>query len=99
VMRETLSEALAALFTEGNSAAPSLPAVTGTPHTGSAQTALDHYNQAMERLKSGDWAGFGKEIEAMRAILEELNRRSNELQHSGELNGGNHRDDATLDRR
>jgi hypothetical protein len=41
------------------------------------QDALDHYNQAMERLKSGDWAGFGTQIEAMRGVLEKLSRESN----------------------
>jgi uncharacterized membrane protein (UPF0182 family) len=79
VMKETLPEALSALFVEGGaapttpSAAAGLPAETSS--TGRAQEALDHYNQAMERLKSGDWAGFGKEIDAMRAILEEINRQ------------------------
>ena len=89
VMKETLSEALSALFTEGGPAPAAPRAVTETSHAGSAQEALDHYNQALERLKSGDWAGFGREIEAMRAILEQLNRQSNGLQHSGETNGGN----------
>jgi uncharacterized membrane protein (UPF0182 family) len=89
VMKETLSEALSALFTEGGRAPAPPRAVTETSHAGSAQEALDHYNQAMERLKSGDWAGFGREIEAMRAILEELNRQSNALPHPGETNSGN----------
>jgi hypothetical protein len=30
----------------------------------------------MERLKSGDWAGFGMELEAMRGLLEDMNRQS-----------------------
>ena len=65
VMKETLAEALSALFEAGTApAAPS--ATTGTPFAGSAadraREALDHYNQAMERLKSGDWAAraFGR---------------------------------------
>ena len=33
-------------------------------------------NQAMERLKSGDWAGFGSEIGTMRSLLEDLGRQS-----------------------
>src|SRR5262247_3734016 len=55
VMRETLDEALAALFADG--AAPATPASEGSGEgTGArhAQEALDHYNQAMERLRSGD---------------------------------------------
>jgi uncharacterized protein len=30
----------------------------------------------MERLKSGDWAGFGREIDAMRSLLEDIRRQS-----------------------
>src|SRR5262249_59515671 len=78
VMKETLTEALSALFEAGMPAAPS--ATTGTPLAGSAadraREALDHYNQAMERLKSGDWAGFGTELDAMRGLLEDISRQS-----------------------
>src|SRR5215475_2112289 len=79
VMKETLAEALSALFEAGTApAAPS--ATTGTPLAGSAadraREALDHYNQAMERLKSGDWAGFGTELDAMRGLLEDISRQS-----------------------
>jgi hypothetical protein len=48
-----------------------------TPQAGASQEALDRYNQAMERLKSGDWAGFGTQIEAMRGVLEKLSREPN----------------------
>jgi uncharacterized protein len=80
VMRETLAEALAALFMETDA----VPATAGTameiPSAGSAakraQEALDRYNRAMEQLKSGDWAGFGKQMDAMRSALEELSRQS-----------------------
>jgi hypothetical protein len=41
-----------------------------------AREALDHYNQAVERLKSGDWAGFGTELDAMRELLEDLSWQS-----------------------
>jgi len=39
-----------------------------------AQQALGHYQQAMERLKAGDWGGFGTELDALRRILEELSQ-------------------------
>jgi len=63
------------------STAPAAPsATTGTPLAGPAadraREALDHYNQAMERLKSGDWAGFGTELDAMRGLLEDMSRQS-----------------------
>jgi uncharacterized membrane protein (UPF0182 family) len=77
VMKETLAEALAALFLEPTA----VPAVSSTteemPLTSpAARQALDRYNQAVERLKSGDWKGFGTEFDAMRELLEEMNRHS-----------------------
>jgi uncharacterized membrane protein (UPF0182 family) len=80
VMKETLAEALAALFTEPGAA----PAVSSTtqeipftrPGESQARQALDRYNLAMERLKSGDWNGFGAQLDAMRKLLEEMNRHS-----------------------
>jgi uncharacterized membrane protein (UPF0182 family) len=80
VMKETLAEALAALFAEGGAA----PAVSGAanemPSTGpaasQAQQALDRYNQALERLKAGDWSGFGTQFDELRDILEKMSRQS-----------------------
>jgi uncharacterized membrane protein (UPF0182 family) len=75
VMEETLPAALAALFEE---TAPESPPVTfaGTSPPGPAderaRTALGHYNRAIDRLKSGDWAGFGAELDALKPLLEEL---------------------------
>jgi hypothetical protein len=79
-MKETLAEALSALFTEANaaSATPGVATeITGaSPAENRAQEALDRYNRAMEQLRSGDWTGFGKEIDAMRGILEKMSRQS-----------------------
>jgi uncharacterized protein len=77
VMKETLAEALTALFPEAapapaNGAVGPAPAAT----TEWVREALAHYNQAMERLRSGDWAGFGAELDAMRAVLESAGRQS-----------------------
>jgi hypothetical protein len=81
VMKETLAEALSALFEAG--AVPAIPsASTGTPLAGPAanraREALDRYHQAIERLKSGDWAGFGTELDAMRGLLEDMRRQSDD---------------------
>jgi uncharacterized protein len=67
----TLAEALAALFTEARPAPAS--AAAGTPPAATedwVRDALAHYNRAIEYLKSGDWAGFGAELDALRAVLE-----------------------------
>jgi uncharacterized protein len=79
VMKETLPEALSALFETG--AAPGVPSAStatlpAAPAANQAREALDHYNQAIERLRSGDWAGFGTQLNAMRGLLEELSRQS-----------------------
>jgi len=79
VMKETLTEALSALFETGApQGAPTDPTGTSltTPSAAQAREALDHYNQAIERLKSGDWAGFGTQLDAMRGLLEHLSRQS-----------------------
>ena len=39
-----------------------------------AREALADYERAIERLKAGDWAGFGAELDALRPLLEELSR-------------------------
>jgi len=66
VMKETLAQALAALFAESG------PSPIPRGASGRAQEALEHYRKAIQRLKAGDWAGFGAQLEAMRAILEQM---------------------------
>ena len=78
VMEETLPAALAALFKEFVLAAP-LPARAGASPSGPADArareALGHYDRAIDRLKVGDWSGFGAELDALRPLLEELSRQ------------------------
>jgi uncharacterized protein len=80
VMKETLAEALAALFVEGGAVPAASGATEGMPLTrpgeSQAQQALDRYNQAVERLKSGDWKGFGTQFDELRDILEKMSRQS-----------------------
>jgi hypothetical protein len=75
VMEDTLPEALAALFKESVPAAV-LPARAGATPAGPAderaREALGHYDRALERLKAGDWGGFGSELDALGPLLEEL---------------------------
>jgi uncharacterized membrane protein (UPF0182 family) len=75
VMEETLPAALAALFKETTPASPLSEAPARTPLAGPAadraQEVLNYYNQAMERLKTGDWGGFGAELDTLRRLLEE----------------------------
>jgi uncharacterized protein len=75
VMEETLGAALAALFQETAppAALPSLPPAAGVAAP-RAREALAHYDRALERLKAGDWSGFGAELDALRPLLEALSR-------------------------
>ena len=78
VMEETLPGALAALFKESAPVA-GLPAPAGSSPSGPAderaRQALADYDRALDRLKAGDWAGFGAELDALRPLLEELSRQ------------------------
>ena len=83
VMEETLGQALAVLFKLPEGAVPAAvtsasgggQAPSAAPLTGdAAKAALDHYNKAIGKLKAGDWAGFGAELDAMKPQLEGLNK-------------------------
>ena len=76
VMQETLAEALSALFESGTAPSASTRTPQAAPSAEQAREALDHFHQAIERLKSGDWTGFGAQLDAMRGILENLSRQS-----------------------
>ena len=68
VMAETLGGALAALFKQS----ASLPSPPDGTADARARDALAHYDRAVERLKAGDWSGFGTELDALRPLLEAL---------------------------
>ena len=80
-MEPTLGEALAVIF--GTQAAPAGPAVTPptpAPPSGTATAdmaslinqAQQHYNQALDYQKAGDWANYGKELTALQAVLKQM---------------------------
>ena len=77
---ERLAGALAALFKENAPASAPSRASAKTalagPAADRAQEALSHYNGAIQQLKSGNWAGFGAELDALRPLLEELSQHS-----------------------
>lgn len=74
VMEETLAQALAALFSEPARVPEHIGAppqgLPAAPEADRAREALSHYRQAMERLKAGDWQGFGAELDQLRRALE-----------------------------
>ncbi|MGC9953340.1 MAG: UPF0182 family protein [Rhizomicrobium sp.] len=80
VMEETLAGALAALFKAPPAPAAPAPAAASAanlatgPLSDRAREALAHYDRAIAKLKAGDWSGFGAELDALRPLLEQLNR-------------------------
>ena len=80
VMEDTLPAALAALFKDASlaSSPPAAQAASSPagPVNDRAHEALTHYDRAIERLRAGDWGGFGAELGALRPLLEELGQRS-----------------------
>jgi uncharacterized protein len=74
VMEETLEGALAALFKDSAQSSPP-PGVPPGLVDDRARKALSHYDRAIERLRAGDWGGFGAELDALRPLLEELTQR------------------------
>ena len=86
-MRETLEEALSAALGAPVTAPPSAETtVPGAPPPSAPpaapvvsesvrqliQSALDHYAKAQERLRAGDWPGYGEEQAALEADLKQL---------------------------
>lgn len=85
-MQPTLGEALVQLFTgfgtPTTSTAPTTPGTTTTspPSTAApnpavaalAKEANDHYNRAQDALKTADWATYGKEMQALQQVLNQL---------------------------
>lgn len=76
-MRENLEDALRELFGEAaeGPAAASLPvpaAVAKAAGGDPAAEAMEHYERSMERLRAGDWAGFGEALRRLEQSLQAL---------------------------
>jgi uncharacterized membrane protein (UPF0182 family) len=77
-MKPTLGESLAAIF--GTEAVPTVPGEEPVEPGGEITSdvaslisqAQQHYSNAQQYLKEGDWTGYGKELAALEAILGEL---------------------------
>jgi len=86
VMRKTLREAIEAVLgaapTVAEEPPEQAPPEEGPPKegppeerptpTGAAAEALEAYREAQERLKAGDWAGYGKAMDRLEQILNRM---------------------------
>ncbi len=71
-MEPTLAGALADIFVPTAAAAPApieRPEATPPPETEPAGSARTHYRAAIDALRAGDWAGFGREMDALGKAL------------------------------
>ena len=85
-MEETLDRALASLLRRMASpgplasavaqAAPARQAGGDATVNDLASQALDRFRRAQERLKAGDFAGYGQELKEMEQALERLRQKT-----------------------
>lgn len=81
-MRETLDEALAAIF--GIAGGPTVPVPTepegelAEDVRGLVEQAQIHFDRAQAYLRDGNWAGYGAELDALQRTLAELSRLTQE---------------------
>jgi uncharacterized membrane protein (UPF0182 family) len=70
-MEPTLEAALSAVFKPGTAPTPTAerPAAAAPAGAPADETAREHYRAALEALRGGDWAGFGREMEALGKTL------------------------------
>jgi hypothetical protein len=76
-MRETLDEALTAIFGTGGVVTPPVtPPGAEVPGDVRAliEKAQGHFDRAQDYLRQGDWAGYGTELAALEQTLAELAR-------------------------
>ena len=75
-MRENLEDALRDLFgegVEGPAAAPAVQAVAAQEDGDAPEAqALEYYRRSMERLREGDWAGFGAALRQLERSLQAM---------------------------
>jgi len=76
-----LEGSLTAIF--GTEAPPTEPEITPPAPPGPEEPvtaeiaslieeAQQHYNNAQQYLKAGDWASYGEELDALKAVLDQL---------------------------
>ena len=81
-MRSTLESALEALVgaaaREPSPEAGPAPAEAALPEGAAAlaRRALEHYQKAEDRLRAGDWSGYGAEQKQLKRLLDELSRQA-----------------------
>ena len=77
-MEPRLQESIAAIFGMEQPPSATAPAPPVPPETVSSEVtdliaeAQEHYDQAQQYLKDGDWSGYGEELAALKDVLDRL---------------------------
>jgi uncharacterized membrane protein (UPF0182 family) len=79
-METTLAESLTAIFGAGaSSMKPGEPPAPVEPEEAVAadvasliEEAQQHFDRAVQYQREGDWAGYGRELDALQAVLNQL---------------------------
>jgi uncharacterized membrane protein (UPF0182 family) len=79
-MQPTLDAALTQIFAGFAASTPTTPTTTASPGSSAvspdiaalAKQANDLYNQAQDALKNADWATYGKQMQALQQVLNQL---------------------------
>lgn len=85
IMADTLADGLDQIFGGGGDAAANPEAGQSSPASGTSTATIkdltkqanDQYNAAVEAQKAGNWAEYGKQLEALQKTLNELDKLSN----------------------
>ncbi|WP_406678536.1 UPF0182 family protein [Neomoorella carbonis] len=79
VMADTLAGALKAIFGDRTAVTPppaTTPPLSGSLTTNNLATSIQEanrlYNEAQEKLKLGDWAGYGENMKKLGQVLQEM---------------------------
>ena len=77
-MRETLDEALSAIFGADAGIPPTVPSTPSEELPGDVRGLIEkaqrHFDRAQQYLQEGNWAGYGSELAALEQTLAELAR-------------------------
>lgn len=83
VMEPTLDEALQKIFGTGAARETEKPQQVQTPAPGAEKSLKDLaseagrvYDEGLNKLKSGDWAGYGESTKQLKTLLEEISRKA-----------------------
>jgi uncharacterized membrane protein (UPF0182 family) len=75
-LEKALNRVLQAETTYRKEASTVAVEIEETSDPGSLALALEHYHKAKDYSRSGDWAGYGRELDQLEKILNQLSKKT-----------------------